>query len=94
MFKQFKISLAIFLVLFIFAWAVWPAAADDKPAGDTPTKNSVTEIRSDLGPSEPGGVVGQNGYKVFHPGAIAEVTVTALQAPAATRRGFTDAWLA
>lgn len=94
MFKHVKMACVILCTLSVFMFVVLPVAADDKPAEVTPTKNSAIEIHPDLGTTEPGGVVGKNGYKVFHPGAIAEVTVTALQAPAAVRRGFTDAWLA
>lgn len=65
------------------------------------TANEKTVIRPDIGPDDPHGVVGEHGYKVFHPGAIKSALAMPKEgngedalAASQYRRGSTDAWLA
>ena len=95
-----KITLWSLLVALLLASSFLASAANaDESAQDIePTFNEATEIRPDIGPNDDKkGVVGENGYKVFHPGAIAVVEVASkgnALASSATRTGSTDAWLA
>ncbi|GAB4500755.1 MAG: hypothetical protein Fur0035_02950 [Anaerolineales bacterium] len=76
-----------------------PPTPDTSLAGFT--YNTQTEIRPDIG--QPGrGNIGQYGYKVFQPGAIASVVAMPMDANqdnlpdksgGPRRRGSTDAWL-
>lgn len=60
------------------------------------TKNAVVELRPDLGAMDEKGIVGENGYKVFNPGAIATTPIMSTNRSLAAsiyRSGWTDAWL-
>lgn len=94
--KTYRILL---LLAFLFGSNVYPLdfarASDLYP--NQPTYNQTTEIRSDVGIHSPNVQIGQHGYRVFTPGAIAEVQVSAngmfgIQATI-TRYGATDVWL-
>jgi hypothetical protein len=103
-FLQFSHKWLALLVLVAGLLMVLPALADEPDqAKPTPVGkveiNEVTETRPNIGPNYEGNVVGQNGYKVFNPGAIVAVPITGIDdaraiAAAQMRRGSTDAWLA
>ncbi|MCA9937847.1 MAG: hypothetical protein KC418_04350 [Anaerolineales bacterium] len=74
-----------------------PVLAKDQIQDSGVQVNETTVIRPDVGMAYEGGIVGENGYKVFNPGAIAIAPIISTEEEAgilATRTGSTDAWLA
>jgi hypothetical protein len=70
-------------------------SAESPTHAEVPEWNKSTIINPNLGSSDPRGVVGQNGYKVFNAGAIAQVAVSSTEGnlvPDVYRSGNSDAW--
>ena len=89
-------------LLFVFATILLstsPIRAQNEAKISSTNDNRTTEIRPDIGPLNPSAIVGEHGYKVFHPGAIKTASAVPVEANAgrrvveAIRRGITDAWL-
>lgn len=103
-FLQFSHKWLALLILAAGVLMALPALADEPSQAEPPSVekievNEETETRADIGPKYEGNVVGQNGYKVFKPGAIVAVPAISTEAArtlaaAQMRRGSTDAWLA
>jgi len=106
-----KLAYILMIAMFLSTMFNGVAFADDAnpPTPDTSladlTYNTQTEIRMDIGQPERGNI-GQYGYKVFQPGAIASIVAMPIDANqdaplllpdkpgrGPRRRGSTDAWL-
>lgn len=89
-----KLILAM-VILICLALITSPTTASNENL-TFPSYNQIIEIRPEIGSTQGNGVVGQYGYKVFYPGAIAVIPIVAIQSPTNPllyRSGSTDAWL-
>jgi hypothetical protein len=90
-----KLLPILMIIVFLTSMSTSVAFADDANP-PKPDYNTQTETRPDIGQQEKGDV-GQHGYKVFMPGAIASVAASpldaSLKAASVFRSGSTDAWL-
>jgi hypothetical protein len=84
------------LMLSISIFVAVETSFADANMGAGVNKNTAVEVRPDLGPMIEKGLVGENGYKVFNPGAIASAPIISKNrglAASIYRSGWTDAWL-
>ncbi|VAW34798.1 hypothetical protein MNBD_CHLOROFLEXI01-807 [hydrothermal vent metagenome] len=99
--RPIVLLLALLIVAGYFMSSLSLKAQEVRKNTENISVNKYIEIRPDIGPYNSHSIIGEYGYKVFHPGAIKNAIVAPLEgnmdsalSVASIRRGATDAWLA